>query len=392
MLIIAWRNLESINHYYISTFFLISWTKSKIFLSAGIFITYTFFIRYFFGAGTPVLKKIAHFTLLVCCAAMIMEVILLQINWYWSWLLYYWFRIAASLFSLVFLFIIWKSPHPLAKFVFSGSLCLIVAEIISWFVPTAITSEVAWAGVVLEFIFFSYAMGMRTQLERQEKLRLAFANELLTVEKALETERLRTRIAQDIHDEVGASLTKIALTAQVAERITRGDENITRQHLRRISEHARLAAGQLRDIVFGINPDYDSFSEMLTYFQERIHHFWEDQSLQYHIDFPSTENNPTVSPKVKRQLLLILKEAMTNISRHADASEVHIRLVLKNADNYLLEIRDNGQGFSPGSAHHFSNGLSGMQKRADAIQAKLWIDTAPGEGCRITIEGQLDAV
>jgi signal transduction histidine kinase len=126
---------------------------------------------------------------------------------------------------------------------------------------------------------------------------------------------------------------------------------------------------------------------MQAYFLETSQEFWENQVLRCTYDFPSLAWNPAVFPDVKRHLLLIFKEAQTNASRHANATEVRILLTLIDPTTYRLEIEDNGSGFMPDAAEHFSNGLNGMKKRAKSIGAQLEIRSSPGAGCLISIEG-----
>lgn len=210
---------------------------------------------------------------------------------------------------------------------------------------------------------------------------------LVAAEKAVEAERLRTRIAQDIHDEVGGSLTKISLAAQVAARLPDLSPADLKSRMEKLGADARHAAGQLREIVFAINPDFDHFEEMQAYFQENAREFWSDTSVEPHFDFEKTAHNPVVSPDVKRQLLLIFKEAQNNAAKHAGASNVWLSFKMPAPGRYLLEIKDDGQGFDATQQNSFTNGLTGMKKRAQSIGATLSIRSAPGEGTVVQVEG-----
>ena len=215
------------------------------------------------------------------------------------------------------------------------------------------------------------------------RLRLAEA------EKAVEAERLRTRIAQDIHDEVGSSLTKISLAAQVAARLPDLSEAELKNRMEKLGADARHAAGQLREIIFAINPDYDRFGEMQAYFRETAREFWAGTNVEPHFDFETSADNPLVPPDVKRQLLLIFKEAQNNIAKHARAQNVWLTLRMEDAARYRLEVRDDGQGFDVSGKNNRTHGLSGMQKRAAAIGAEIQVQTTPGNGTTVSVSGKI---
>ncbi len=222
-------------------------------------------------------------------------------------------------------------------------------------------------------------------------LRTRYRTRIAALEREQETERLRTSIAQDIHDEVGATLTKISLTAQVAARLPHLDEAEMKERLEKLGADARNAAGQLREIVFAINPDFDRFGDMQAYFRENAREFWSETAVEPHFDFEKNGANPLVSPNVKRQLLLIFKEAQNNTAKHGCGSEVHLTFRLTSPDRYLLEVRDNGQGFSMDETRQFSSGLSGMRRRAESIGAVFSMQSLPGKGTMVRVEGILQA-
>ena len=235
-------------------------------------------------------------------------------------------------------------------------------------------SLLTFAGLLYFFTSFVY--------KTRYRLRLAFA------EKAVEAERLRTRIAQDIHDEVGGSLTKISLSAQVAARLPDLSEGELKSRLEKLGADARQAAGHLREIVFAINPDFDRFSEMQAYFRETAREFWSESAVETHFEFDKSEHDPLVPPDVKRQLLLIFKEAQNNVAKHAAARGVWLQFQLNAENNYLLEVRDDGRGFLPSKKNGFTQGLGGMKKRAQSIGAVLSVQSEPEKGAMVSVTGR----
>ncbi len=217
------------------------------------------------------------------------------------------------------------------------------------------------------------------------RLRLKLAES----EKAIETERLRTRIAQDIHDEVGSSLTKISLSAQVAARLPNLDTAELKDRLEKLGADARRTTEHLREIVFAINPDFDSFDEMQAYFRENARDFWGETPTKVHFEFEKNGLITIVPPNVKRQLLLIFKEAQNNAAKHANATNVWLSFKITKNNHYMMKVRDDGHGFMLSEGFGNTHGLNGMKKRAESINATLSIKSSPQNGTTVMVEGRL---
>jgi signal transduction histidine kinase len=232
----------------------------------------------------------------------------------------------------------------------------------------------------------------QTELKQEIAIK---AGQLAYMEREQAVERTRSQIAQDIHDEVGGRFTKISLAAELASRQPDLSETEAKFRFEKLGEDARHAANTLREIIFAINPDYDNFAEMQAYFLEFSHNFWLNTRIEPVFDFEKSDNNPMVRPDVKRQLLLIFKEAQNNAAKHAQASVVLLTLKIIEKDHYLLQIKDNGHGFDPLSINEKNNGknghskgFSGMKKRADSIDAIFTVESVPNQGTTIRVEGQ----
>lgn len=220
--------------------------------------------------------------------------------------------------------------------------------------------------------------------------RFRFRLRLAALEQDRERERLRNRIAQDIHDEVGGRLTKISLAAQVAARLPDLDAAELHRRLAQLGADARVAAAGLREIIFAINPDYDRSSEMQAYFRETAREFWRGTDVAVHFDFSeSPVPDLAVPPDIKRQLLLLFKEALNNAAKHSEATEVTVTFQISSDRHFVLQVRDNGNGFDPAHINNHSQGLSGMRKRAEQIGAVLQITSIPGEGTTVRVEGRM---
>ncbi len=189
---------------------------------------------------------------------------------------------------------------------------------------------------------------------------------------------------------MGGRLTKISLAAQVAARLSDLDAAELHRQQAQLGADARVAAAGLREIIFAINPDYDRSSEMQAYFRETAREFWRGTDVAVHFDFSeSPVPDLAVPPDIKRQLLLLFKEALNNAAKHSEATEVTVTFQISSDRHFVLQVRDNGNGFDPAHINNHSQGLSGMRKRAEQIGAVLQITSIPGEGTTVRVEGRM---
>ncbi|MDD5349938.1 MAG: two-component regulator propeller domain-containing protein [Chthoniobacteraceae bacterium] len=162
-------------------------------------------------------------------------------------------------------------------------------------------------------------------------------------EQALERER--ARIARDIHDEVGAGLTEVALLSELAQSGTKGPE---RKYLDDIFKTARDLTRSLDEIVWSINPANDTLEKLISYLVEFARDFLGTASLPCRLEVPTMLPPVTVASTVRHQICLAVKETLHNIVKHAEASEVRMEIRWE-ADRLQICIRDNGRGFVRGA-------------------------------------------
>ncbi|MBL7814568.1 MAG: hypothetical protein JNL70_06150 [Saprospiraceae bacterium] len=239
-------------------------------------------------------------------------------------------------------------------------------------------------------MFFSTGLAYKSRLDAIEKEKLKQDNVQLALEKELDLARIRNEVSQDIHDEIGAGLTKISLTAAYMERLPELNLIDIREKANRLMQEAQQLRYKLKEIVFAINPEYDGFDEMQAYFRDYASDFWTDTHVSLQFNFPkSSLDTPSVSPKVKRNLLHIFVEAQNNAAKYSQATQIDLTLTQLDKYQYLLEIKDNGIGFVPYSHNIHSKGLSGIKQRAKSIQAQLTIDSEHQHGTTIRVQGFL---
>ena len=207
----------------------------------------------------------------------------------------------------------------------------------------------------------------------------------LEQQHAVETER--ARIAKDIHDDLGASLTQITLLSDRAEMEVAGE---LRANARKISVTAREMAQSLDEIVWAVNPQHDTLEGLVEYFSQTADDFLEDTSIRSRLKSPPNLPPHAIPAELRHQLFLAFKEALNNTVKHADASEIEIEFVVEPGQFQVL-VADNGAGFDPAALPRGGNGLQNMRKRLESFGGKFDLQTAPGQGTKIKMTIPLEA-
>jgi signal transduction histidine kinase/streptogramin lyase len=196
--------------------------------------------------------------------------------------------------------------------------------------------------------------------------------EELERQQALENER--KRISKDMHDELGANLTKIAILSELAQK------NVA-------------APGRLQTIIWAINPQHNTLDGLAAYLRKYAANYLELTPVRYRLDFPETVPGHPLSAEFRRHIFMVVKEALHNVVKHAQATEVEMKL---GAFDHTLEItiQDNGKGFCPEilngakGAEPVSgrgNGVPNMNKRITEVGGRLEIKSQPQHGTTIKI-------
>ena len=203
----------------------------------------------------------------------------------------------------------------------------------------------------------------------------------LSVGRALATERLRLRISHDLHDEIGAGLSSIALLSDAAGSDPRLPDP-ARSQLRRIGESARGMVADLRDIIWAIDPGADHVDDVVT----RMRDLAATLLPGIRVVFVVPERMhlaDRVTMTARRDLLLLYKEMLTNVAKHARATEVRIQLAIASGE-FVLTVTDNGAGFLPSQVRR-GTGLRSMHARAERLGGELELETMPGQGTTVRV-------
>jgi signal transduction histidine kinase/ligand-binding sensor domain-containing protein len=203
------------------------------------------------------------------------------------------------------------------------------------------------------------------------------------IARLLDMVNMRTRIATDLHDDIGANLTRIALLSETAQRI-RDEEAGPDGPLSSIARIARESVASMSDIVWAINPARDSLLDLVRRMRKHAEEVFTLRGVELRFNAPGATQSLKLSVDIRRDLLLIFKEAVNNCARHARSSRVAIDLYV-DGSRLILAVADNGAGFDT-TVESEGQGLMSMQRRADRLKGTLEVASAAGGGTTITLK------
>ncbi len=211
--------------------------------------------------------------------------------------------------------------------------------------------------------------------------------QFLRLEQQQAIENERTRIAQDMHDDLGARLTEILLLSNVPA--TNGSaQNEDTIRARKVAGAAAELVRNLDGIVWAVNPKNDSLESLTLYLCEYVQRFLGPTSILCSWDIAADLPAADLSSEVRHNVFLVFKEALNNIVKHSGASQVQLRLRVEKC-YLLLSIEDNGKGFLPEGESESGNGLINMQERMQKIGGNFELQSGLGKGTRIALRAPL---
>jgi signal transduction histidine kinase/ligand-binding sensor domain-containing protein len=207
--------------------------------------------------------------------------------------------------------------------------------------------------------------------------------QLRTLEQQAALQRERARIAKDIHDDLGANLTQIAYLGELANQ-DRDEPKLVGERIGKISHTARQAVKALDEIVWAVNPRNDTLAHLLDYAGQFAVDYLRTMCIRCRLDFPDNIPARDLSTDLRHNLFLVVKEAMHNIFKHANATEVRLRATVdENALQIFIE--DNGRGFATASDNALADGLRNMQQRMADVGGDCRVESQPGTGTTVCV-------
>lgn len=262
-----------------------------------------------------------------------------------------------------------------------------------------------------------------------------FRNRVEELERQQALENERKRISQDMHDELGANLTKIAILSDLAQKDLsdsyvddasfchsreRGNPEIKpnldsrasgsdsiadclrnsapsigaiapidlQARLQKMSEIARATIDNMSEIIWAINPQHNTLDSLAAYLRKYAANYLEMTPVQYRLDFPEHVPGYPISAEFRRHVFMVVKEALHNVIKHAQATQMEMKLV--SCDHTLeIVIQDNGKGFDTKKINEQGNGVPNMNKRMAEVGGKFEIASQAEGGTQVRIWAKL---
>lgn len=237
--------------------------------------------------------------------------------------------------------------------------------------------------LVLAFALWSRLRYMR----RARDTILRTQEQLVRSEKEREAEQVRTRIARDIHDEIGGELTRIRLLGSEARHLMDHDAREAANAVERMARSAKAATSALRDIVWSTDPGHDRLMALADHLRDSAPRLVDGSGVVLALDVHMGGPDRVITPAWKADILRMVKEAVNNALKYAEAHTLTLSFHA-TADRFFLSIADDGRGFDPDQVVD-GNGLRNLRARAASINASFTLTTAPGKGCTLAIAGPL---
>ena len=207
---------------------------------------------------------------------------------------------------------------------------------------------------------------------------------MLALERQHDLERERTRIARDIHDQVGANLTKIGMQTSRLER----EPNLpsrSRSLVLGVAESAREMLQSMDEIVWAINPRNDTLENSINYLIQYTRGFLRPANIEYKLDVPVNLPEVPLTTETRHNLFMAFKEALNNAVKHGHPRLIVITLVLE-ARNLTLSVADDGGGFTPETSPAGADGLVNMRQRLASVGGRGRIESLPGQGTKVIFQ------
>jgi signal transduction histidine kinase len=238
-----------------------------------------------------------------------------------------------------------------------------------------------WFNALVALFFFAAVVSTVRVVEKRK-----FQFQLRRVEQERALEQERARIAQDLHDELGSSLTRLSLLGGLL-RVDKESPALVETHAEKISQAADQTVRALEEIVWAVRPGSDTLQSLVEYLAHFANELFADSPVRCRLDLPQDLLARALPPDVRHNIFLIAKEALTNALRHSGGQVVFVQ-VQADGKKFKLVIADDGKGFdanapTAGGEH---NGLENMKRRAESVSGQLLVTSGQGQGARVVFE------
>jgi signal transduction histidine kinase len=244
-----------------------------------------------------------------------------------------------------------------------------------------------WALAVLSFGVGALAAVLSRELTRRRARR-----RIAALERQQDMERERARIARDIHDSLGAGLTRMALMSDLARKANGAPESV-RDRLDSIYQNARGLARSVDEIVWAVNPRNDTVAQFVSYVVNDVEEFVRAGDLTLRLEVPDgLRDDRPLSTQVRHHVCLAVREILQNVLRHAQATHVDFTILVSDMTLTVI-VHDDGVGFERDrKLAAEQDGLDNLRARVAEVDGRVVFESRPGSGTRVTLTVPLDPV
>lgn len=206
----------------------------------------------------------------------------------------------------------------------------------------------------------------------------------LHIKRILAVEKIRNRVARDLHDDMGSTLSTINILSSMAKAKLNSDGKKTGEFINKISDNSQRMMEAMDDIVWAIKPANDSMQKVVGRMREFATNVFEAKDIELDFNADEAVNEVRIDMEARRDFFLIFKEAVNNAAKYSKCTKAFVQ-VFVDGKKLILKVADNGIGFDVKSADG-GNGLGNMQKRADSLKTKISIVSNLGQGTIIQLK------
>lgn len=201
------------------------------------------------------------------------------------------------------------------------------------------------------------------------------------LKQELKEVQLRNKIASDLHDDVGATLSSIKMYSEIIKRDEGKAQPNTQLLLQKIIENSKESIDNMSDIVWMVKPGNDKLQNLTHRIIEYANNMCNSAGLNFQTNIQSNLSDIVLPMELRRDVYLIIKESINNAAKYGKGKNLLLNIT-KIESNFIVEIVDDGVGFIV-ETHNSGNGLSNMRSRAEKHKGKLIVESSSGKGCTI---------
>ena len=206
----------------------------------------------------------------------------------------------------------------------------------------------------------------------------------IRINRIIAEHKLRNKIARDLHDDIGSTLSGIKLFSSMAQNKLQQENSSALDIVERIGERSEKMIEAMSDIVWSINPVNDTMEKMLVRMKQYAAEMMEPKNINYSFSANEKLTKTKIGQAIKKEIYLIFKEIINNAVKHSECTQVYIEINL-SAKNFEMMVSDNGIGIDLLSANGNGNGLNNFKHRAKEIGGEIKITSELQRGTMVRL-------